>query len=67
MVGAAIKSIPVFGWIAAAIGVLIGVISHFVSKAEEAEKAVEEQNKILEDSQKTYAKASAEIEDYTKR
>lgn len=26
MVGAAIKSIPVFGWIAAAIGVLIGVI-----------------------------------------
>ena len=33
MVGAAIKSIPVFGWIAAAIGVLIGVISHFVSKA----------------------------------
>ena len=67
MVGAAIKSIPVFGWIAAAIGVLIGVISHFVSKAEEAEKAVEEQNKILEDSQKTYAKASAEIEDYTKK
>lgn len=67
MVGAAIKSIPVFGWIAAAIGVLIGVISHFVSKAEEAEKAVEEPNKILEDSQKTYAKASAEIEDYTKK
>lgn len=67
MVGAAIKSIPVFGWIAAAIGVLIGVISHFVSKAEEAEKAVEEKNKILEDSQKTYAKASAEISNYTKR
>lgn len=67
MVGAAIKSIPVFGWIAAAIGVLIGVISHFVSKADEAEKAVEEQNKILEDSQKTYAKASAEISNYTKR
>lgn len=67
MVGTAIKSIPVFGWIAAAIGVLIGVISHFVSKAEEAEKAVEEQNKILEDSQKTYAKASAEISNYTKR
>lgn len=67
MVGAAIKSIPVFGWIAAAIGVLIGVISHFVSKADEAEKEVEEQNKILEDSQKTYAKASAEIESYTKK
>ena len=67
MVGAAIKSIPVFGWIAAAIGILIGVISHFVSKAEEAEKEVEEQNKILEDSQKTYAKASAEIANYTKK
>lgn len=67
MVGAAIKSIPVFGWIAIAIGAIIGVISHFVSKAEEAEKAVEEQNKILEDSQKTYAKASAEISNYTKR
>lgn len=36
MVGAAIKSIPVFGWIAAAIGGLIGVISHFSSKAKKA-------------------------------
>lgn len=36
MVGAAIKSIPVFGWIAAAIGALIGVITHFTSKAKKA-------------------------------
>ena len=36
MVGAAIKSIPVFGWIVAAIGALIGVITHFTSKAKKA-------------------------------
>lgn len=36
MVGAAIKSIPVFGWIAAAIGALIGVITYFTSKAKKA-------------------------------
>ncbi|KAA6303126.1 MAG: hypothetical protein EZS26_000729 [Candidatus Ordinivivax streblomastigis] len=42
LVGAAISSIPVFGWIAAAIGVLIGLISHFSSKAREAKKDTEE-------------------------
>lgn len=42
MVGAAIKSIPVFGWIAAALSALIGVISHFVGKAREGKKAAEE-------------------------
>lgn len=39
MVGAAIKSIPVFGWIAAAIAALIGVVSHLIDKAEEAREA----------------------------
>lgn len=33
MVGAAIKSIPVFGWILAGISALIGLVSHFVGKA----------------------------------
>lgn len=47
MVGAAIKSIPVFGWIAAAIGALIAVISHFVSKANEGKKAAQEFYKSL--------------------
>lgn len=47
MVGAAIKSIPVFGWIAAAIGALIAVISHFVSKANEGKKAPQEFYKSL--------------------
>lgn len=65
MVGAAIKSIPVFGWIAAAIGAIIGVISHFISKANEADKELEEQEKLLEEGRKAYAKASVEISDYT--
>lgn len=64
MVGAAIKSIPVFGWIAAAIGAIIGVISHFISKANEADKELEEQEKLLEEGRKAYAKASVEISDY---
>jgi hypothetical protein len=50
LVGAAIKSIPVFGWIAAGIGVLIGVITHFSSKAREAKKAVEEFHKAVAES-----------------
>lgn len=47
MVGAAIKSIPVFGWIAAALSALVGVIVHFVSKANEGKKAAEEFYKSL--------------------
>lgn len=47
MVGAAIKSIPVFGWILAGISALIGLYSHFASKAEEAKKAQEEFSKSL--------------------
>lgn len=42
MVGAAIKSIPVFGWILAGISALIALVSHFVGKANEAKKAAEE-------------------------
>lgn len=67
MVGAAIASIPVFGWIAAAIGVLIGVISHFIGKANEAFKRLEEQQELLKEGRKAYAEASMEIENYTAR
>lgn len=67
MVGAAIKSIPVFGWIAAAIGVLIGVISHFVDKANEQSKALEENEKRLEEGRKKYAEASMEVSNYITR
>lgn len=47
MVGAAIKSIPAFGWIAAALSALVGVIVHFVSKANEGKKAAQEFYKSL--------------------
>lgn len=47
MVGAAIKSIPVFGWIAAALSALVGVIVHFVGKANEGKKAAQEFYKSL--------------------
>lgn len=67
MVGAAISSIPVFGWIAAAIGVLIGVISHFIDKADEADKKLKEQQEFLKSSREAYIKASASIGDYIKR
>lgn len=56
MVGAAIKSIPVFGWILAGISSLIALVSHFVGKANEAKKAAEEwYNDIAENSYKPIA------------
>lgn len=64
MVGAAIKSIPVFGWIVAAIGALIGVISHLVGKSKEASKEFKEQQEILKAGHEAYIKASVEIESY---
>lgn len=64
MVGAAIASIPVFGWIAAAIGAIIAVVSNMESSAEKAAKAIEEENEMLKDARKTYATASLEIENY---
>ena len=67
MVGAAIKSIPVFGWIAAAIGVLIGVVSHLYSESKKANEEFKEQQKMLEDSRKRYAEASVEIDNYSKK
>lgn len=39
MVGAAIKSIPVFGWIAAGISAIVAIAGKFISKAKEAKKA----------------------------
>lgn len=67
MVGAAISSIPVFGWIAAGITALIAIISHFVSKSKEMEKQVEEESKIEDDARKAYAQSSAEIQSYQQR
>ena len=50
MVGLAIKSIPVFGWILAGISALIGLYSYFSSKAREAAKAQEEFTKAMIES-----------------
>ena len=47
MLGAAIKSIPVFGWIITIISGLITAYSYFSSKAKEAKKAQEEFSKSL--------------------
>ena len=63
MVGAAIKSIPVFGWIAAAIGALIGVVSHFVKKSREAKEAAKEQREMVKDANKAYIEAKVGIND----
>lgn len=45
MLGAAIKKVPVFGWIIAGITALVAIVSHFVSEAREAAKAMDELRK----------------------
>lgn len=45
--GLAIKSFPVFGWIASGITALAAIVSHFSNKAKEAKKRVEELNKSM--------------------
>lgn len=47
LVGVAIKSIPVFGWILAGVSALIALVSHLSSKAREAKKAQEELNEKI--------------------
>lgn len=49
LVGVAIKSIPVFGWILAGISALIGLYAYFSNKASEAKKAQEEFSKAMID------------------
>ena len=67
MVGAAIASIPVFGWIAAAIGAIVGVLMSMETSAEKAAKAIEEENEMLKEARKVYATASLEIANYKER
>jgi len=64
MVGAAIKSIPVFGWIVAAISAIIAVVSHFISKANEADEELKEQQELLKEGRKAYINAAMEIDNY---
>lgn len=59
-VGVAIKSIPVFGWIAAGIGALVSAISLFSKKAREAKKAQEEFSKsMIENAYKPIGRVQA--------
>ena len=46
-VGAAIKSIPVFGWIAAAIGAIIAVAAKFIKKSQEARAELKKQREAV--------------------
>lgn len=62
MVGAAIKSIPVFGWIAAAIGVLVGYISRLVKKSKEAAEVAKEQREVMKDVNKAYIDAKVALQ-----
>ncbi|HEY9542952.1 hypothetical protein [Prevotella sp.] len=49
MVGAAIKSIPVIGWVLAGISALVGILSHFIGKANESKEAAKEfGNNVIE-------------------
>lgn len=48
-VGLAIKSIPVFGWIAAGISLLIGVFEHFSSNTKEQIETQKKLNKEMDD------------------
>lgn len=50
MVGAAIKSIPVFGWIIAGLTSIVAIITHYVNKSNEAKKASEEWYKAIADN-----------------
>lgn len=60
MVSAAIKSIPGIGWILAGVSALIGLITHFTSKAA---KAREEANKMYKDiAENAYKPVNAVME-----
>ena len=59
LLGAAIKKVPGFGWIIAGIAALTGIIGHFVSKAKEAAKAMEE---LRKNTAQLAVKPAADIE-----
>lgn len=58
-VGAAIASIPVFGWIAAAIGAIIAAVSYFVGKANEAEEAAKKVGESVREAEAQAAQTYA--------
>lgn len=60
MVGAAIKSIPVFGWIATAIAAIVAVIGVMVKRTNEARKAAKEAFNTAIKKQEEFNKAVAD-------
>lgn len=64
MVGAAIKSIPVFGWIVAGISALIGVFAIFSKKSKKTQEEVKKHNETIKASREEYIKASTQVADY---
>ena len=67
MIGAAIKSlmasIPILGWIALGVTAIYEAYSHFSKKAEEAKKAIKEQQEMMKNANETFAKAKVGIDD----
>lgn len=63
MVGVAIKSIPVFGWILAGISAIISLVAIFAGKSKEAAKHTEEWNEAEEAAAKAYIAARLELND----
>ena len=67
MVAAAIKSIPVIGWVLAGVSALVAIISSLYSATKKADEEFKEQQDILKGARESYLKASVEIENYRKR
>lgn len=61
-VGVAIKSIPVFGWIVAAITAIIGAVAYFSNKANEAEEAMKKVGESVREAEAQAAQTYAQEE-----
>ena len=66
-VGNAIKTIPVFGWIAAGIGALIPIISMLGEKAEQLAKRTKKLIETQAASNEIYVKSGHEVDSYIRK
>lgn len=64
MVSAAISSIPLFGWIAAAVTALAGGVVYLANSADEAREEVADFNSYINEGNKKYAEAKVELDAY---
>ena len=65
--GIAIKSIPVWGWIIAGVSALVAVMKSFADAEEEALDKERERVKLKEDSFKTFAKETLQMDEYIRK